>query len=137
LKRPDLLGDSRFSSNPERVEHRTELHEELAATFREESSEHWLETLSEHGVPVTPIQPIDQVVNHEQVAAIGAIAEVPHPRLPQFRLINTPVQVDGDYYPIRRVPPSVGEHTEEIRARRWAGPHADQRGRETPPGTRG
>lgn len=130
VKRTDLLVDPRFVSNPERVEHRQELHQELAAALGEESSEHWLETLSEHGVPVTPIQPIDEVVHHEQVAAIGAIADVPHPHLPQFRVINMPVQVDGAYYPIRLVPPTVGEHSEEIRAEGWAG-------REKPPGTRG
>lgn len=116
LKRPDLLEDPRFGSNPERVEHRQELHEELAAALRQESSEHWLGTLSEHGVPVTPIQSIEQVVHHEQVAAIGAIAQPAHPSLEQFRVINTPVQIDGVYYPVRLVPPELGEHSEEIRA---------------------
>jgi crotonobetainyl-CoA:carnitine CoA-transferase CaiB-like acyl-CoA transferase len=131
VKRPELLEDARFRSNPERVEHRRELYEELAAALQQESSGHWLEVLSEHGVPVTPIQSIEEVVNHEQVAAIGAIAELPHPQLERFRVINTPIQIDGAYYPVRRVPPAVGEHSEEIRAE--ASP---RRARGRQPGTR-
>jgi crotonobetainyl-CoA:carnitine CoA-transferase CaiB-like acyl-CoA transferase len=131
VKRPDLLEDARFGSNPERVEHRRELHEELAGALQRESSGHWLEVLSEHGVPVTPIQSIEEVVSHEQVAAIGAIADLPHPHLERFRVINTPIQIDGAYYPVRRVPPAVGEHSEEIRAE-----VSPRQARGRPPGTR-
>jgi crotonobetainyl-CoA:carnitine CoA-transferase CaiB-like acyl-CoA transferase len=131
VKRPDLLEDARFGSNPERVEHRRELHEELAAALQHESSGHWLEVLSEHGVPVTPIQSIEEVVNHEQVAAIGAIAELEHPHLEGFRTINTPIQIDGAYYPVRRMPPAIGEHNEEIRAE-----VSPRRARGRPPGLR-
>jgi crotonobetainyl-CoA:carnitine CoA-transferase CaiB-like acyl-CoA transferase len=131
LRRDDLAEDPRFRANPDRVEHRHELHEELAATFLRQPKSRWLEALAAHGVPVTEVQSIDEVVGHEQVAAVGAIAEVPHPRLERFRVINTPVQVDGERYPVRLVPPAVGEHSQEVRAEILA-----RRAREQPAGTR-
>ncbi|MBO0693578.1 MAG: CoA transferase, partial [Acidimicrobiaceae bacterium] len=99
---------------PERVTHRDELAEELSSTLRTGPSAHWLETLTEAGVPVTPIQTIDQVASHEQVRAIAAFQAVPHPEIDDLRLINTPIRVDGNHYPIRRPPPRLGEGGDEV-----------------------
>jgi crotonobetainyl-CoA:carnitine CoA-transferase CaiB-like acyl-CoA transferase len=116
LGREDLLDDPRFAENPDRVAHRDELTEELSATLRTRGRDHWLGVLERVGVPATPIQTIDQVVAHEQVRAIDGFAEVAHARIDDFRLVNLPLQVDGEYPPVRRVPPQLGEHTAEILA---------------------
>jgi crotonobetainyl-CoA:carnitine CoA-transferase CaiB-like acyl-CoA transferase len=115
IDRLDLLDDPRFTLNSDRVEHREALHAALSRTLETRDSGHWTEVLSDHGVPVTLIQTIDQVAEHEQVAAIGAIASVPHPRIANFRLVNTPIQVDGEHYAIRRVPPRLDGDADEIR----------------------
>lgn len=114
IDREDLTLDPRFTLNPDRVAHREELFEELAATLRTRDSATWLAKLTEAGVPTTPIQTIDQVVEHEQVQAIGAFPRVPHPRIDDFRVVNLPIQIDGAYAAVRRVPPLLGEHSEEV-----------------------
>jgi formyl-CoA transferase/CoA:oxalate CoA-transferase len=114
IDREDLTLDPRFTLNPDRVAHREELFEELAATLRTRDSATWLAKLTEAGVPTTPIQTIDQVVKHEQVQAIGAFPRVPHPRIDDFRVVNLPIQIDGAYAAVRRVPPLLGEHSEEV-----------------------
>ncbi|MQA03401.1 MAG: CoA transferase [Streptosporangiales bacterium] len=114
IGREDLLDDPRFAQNPDRVTHRDELAEELSATLREVPSREWLVRLEEVGVPSTPIQTIDEVVVHDQVQAIGGFADVPHPRIDDFRVINLPIQIDGAYPSTRLVPPELGEHTAEI-----------------------
>ncbi|GII24736.1 CaiB/BaiF CoA transferase family protein [Planosporangium mesophilum] len=116
IDRPDLLDDPRFTLNPDRVAHRDELFEELAGTLRHKESEHWLDVLDAAGVPTTPIQTLDAVVAHEQVQAIGGFASVEHPRIDDFRVVNLPIQADGAYPPVRRVPPALGEHTDEVLA---------------------
>ena len=114
IGREELSRDDRFLLNPDRVAHREELFEELASTLRTADGATWVEKLTAAGVPTTPIQTIDQVVADEQVAAIGALPEVPHPRIPDFRVVTMPIQVDGEYAPVRRVPPLLGEHNDEV-----------------------
>ncbi|MQA87018.1 MAG: CoA transferase [Streptosporangiales bacterium] len=116
VERPDLLDDPRFAQNPDRVAHRDVLAEELARTLRTAKSAHWLAALEKVGVPASPIQALDEVVAHDQVRAIEGFAEVPHPRIENFRVINLPMQSDGAYPPIRLVPPRLGEHTAEVLA---------------------
>ena len=114
LERPDLAADERFATNPDRVTHRRELEEELSRTFRTRGSAAWAEELARAGIPASPVQTLDQVAADEQVAALGGFVDVEHPRIEDFRLVNMPVRYDGAYPPVRRVPPLLGEHTEEI-----------------------
>ncbi len=126
IGREDLTRDPRFLLNPDRVAHREELFEELAATLRGESSQIWVDRLDEAGVPTTPIQSIPQVVADEQVEAIGALPEVPHPRIADFRVVNLPMQIDGEYAAVRRVPPLLGEHNDEVLGSRVPTPGSEE-----------
>jgi hydroxymethylglutaryl-CoA lyase len=126
IGRRDLLAEARYATNPERVKHRRELAADLSVTFATKSCAQWVALLTSAGVPATPIATMPEVAAHPQVAAIGAFQPVAHPDLEDFRLINTPVQVDGSYYPIRLAPPRLGEGGDsvlaELAARRPAGP---------------
>ncbi|MFI5612737.1 CaiB/BaiF CoA transferase family protein [Amycolatopsis sp. NPDC051903] len=114
INRRDLLDDPRFTGNPDRVANRVALSEELSRTFRARESRHWIETLTEAAVPVTPIQTLDEVAAHEHVRALGAFREVAHPGIEGYRSVATPIRVDGEYYPVRRVPPAPGEANAEL-----------------------
>jgi crotonobetainyl-CoA:carnitine CoA-transferase CaiB-like acyl-CoA transferase len=114
IGREELTRDERFLLNPDRVAHREELFEELARTLRKSDGATWVKKLTAAGVPTTPIQTIDQVVADEQVAAIGALPVVPHPRIDDYRIVTMPIQIDGEYAPVRRVPPLLGEHNDEV-----------------------
>lgn len=114
INRDELAGDPRFTDNPSRVRHRDELAAELSATFRSRPTGEWQKILDGAGVPATPIQTLDQVVSHPQVQATGELAQVSHPRIGDFTVINTPILQDGAYPGVRHVPPLVGEHSAEI-----------------------
>ncbi|MCW2839312.1 MAG: hypothetical protein JWR55_795 [Aeromicrobium sp.] len=114
IGREELTRDPRFLLNPDRVAHREELFEELAATTRTGSGQSWVDLLNDAGVPTTLIQTLDQVVANEQVAAIGALPHVAHPRIDNFRIVNLPIQIDGEYAAVRHVPPLLGEHNDEV-----------------------
>lgn len=114
LERDDLAADPRFTGNPDRVRHRDELAAELSATFAAKPTGEWQKILDAAGVPITAIQTLDQVAAHPQVRATGALAPVPHPRIDDFTVVSTPLQRDGAYPGVRRVPPLLGEHSAEI-----------------------
>jgi crotonobetainyl-CoA:carnitine CoA-transferase CaiB-like acyl-CoA transferase len=114
IDREELIEDPRFVHNPERVENREILFEELEKTLRTKSSEIWIYRLSEAGVPVTPVHTLDQVVHHEQVLAINGFAKLSHPTITDFKLINTPFINNSSYPGIQKLPPLLGEHSKEI-----------------------
>ena len=83
-----------------------------------------LSKLEEAGVPAAPVQDIAQVVSDEQTAALGLLQSVPHPAIPDLRLVGLPLTFDGDRIEYRSPPPALGEHSLEIL--REAGYGADE-----------
>ncbi|MCI2417874.1 CoA transferase [Saccharopolyspora sp. K220] len=114
IGRDELSFDARFVDNPSRVANREELVETLSETLRKRTSAEWQEILGETGVPITAIRTLDEVVEDEQVQAVGILARAEHPRIPDFTVINTPICRDGEYLGTPSAPPQLGEHTEEI-----------------------
>jgi crotonobetainyl-CoA:carnitine CoA-transferase CaiB-like acyl-CoA transferase len=76
---------------------------------------HWQAVLADAGVPVAPVNRLDQVFADEHVRAVGLVEQVAHPTgpLPQVR---APVAMSATPPVITRPPPLLGEHTEEVLA---------------------
>lgn len=114
ISRPDFIEDPRFKTNTDRVKHRAECVEALSAIFRAKSTSHWVEVVTAAGVPCGPINRVSQVVNDPQVLARNMIANVPHPKVPDLRVPNSPMKLTATPPGIRRPPPLLGEHNEEV-----------------------
>ncbi len=110
----DLAADPRFATNPDRVRHRDELIPILEARIREKPLAHWLRILREADVSGGPINTLDRVFADPQVRHLGLVQEVPHPTAGTVPLVRSPFRFSETPVPIRRHPPLLGEHTEEI-----------------------
>jgi formyl-CoA transferase/CoA:oxalate CoA-transferase len=114
IERPDLAADPRFDSNPKRVERREELVPILEAVFPARPTADWLERLQREGVPVAPINSVDQVVADPQVLLRQMVVDLDHPKLGSLRTLGTPIKVAGEP-PFRPLPPpGLGEHTDTV-----------------------
>ena len=109
----DLLEDPRFTTNPLRVEHRDELLPLVADAMAARTSVEWVEVLDAAGVPVGPIQTVDEVVTDPQVLARGMIGEVKHPTAGTVRTIGCPVRLTATPPQVRTAPPLLGQHTDD------------------------
>jgi crotonobetainyl-CoA:carnitine CoA-transferase CaiB-like acyl-CoA transferase len=109
-----LPSDPRFRTNADRVAHRDELHEILEARFRTESAAHWEETLLAHGVPCSRVRTLADVAADPQVAALGLLPPIPHPQIPDFKMVDLPLSIDGQRAAAQVAPPAVGQHTDEV-----------------------
>jgi len=114
LELPSLPADPRFRTNADRVSHRDELHEILEARFRTEGAAHWEEVLLAHGVPCSRVRTLADVATDPQVAALGLLAPVAHPEIPNFSMVDFPVAIDGQRAAAHVAPPAVGQHTDEV-----------------------
>jgi crotonobetainyl-CoA:carnitine CoA-transferase CaiB-like acyl-CoA transferase len=111
---PEVARDPRFAGNPNRVRNRKALFDLLAEVTRRETAGRLLPRLRAAGVTAAPIQTIDRVAVDPQTQASGMLAPISHPRIPDFRVVTLPIQWDGERPSVRRVPPKLGEHTDEI-----------------------
>jgi crotonobetainyl-CoA:carnitine CoA-transferase CaiB-like acyl-CoA transferase len=114
LAAPDLARDPRFLDNPGRVRNRAALAEAITARTRQSKSGELAETLRAGGVPCAPILTIDAVLGEPQTRESGVLLQAPHPRLGHYTSIGLPVQWNGRRPEVRRVPPRLGEHSEDV-----------------------
>lgn len=113
----DLVGREElleYPTNDDRVEHRETVVGIIQEEFAKRPTDYWLETLTERGFPNGPLNDVADVVAHEQTAARNLAVEYDDPDEGRLRLPGHPVHFP-DYEPdVRRPPPSLGEHTEEV-----------------------
>ncbi|MGG1677359.1 CaiB/BaiF CoA transferase family protein [Neobacillus sp. NRS-1170] len=110
----DLLEDSRFAANEDRVSHRSILIPIISERLSQLNSEEIFAAMDAAGVPCGPIHTIDQVVNHPQVKAREMIIEVEHPNVHNLKMPGFPVKLSETPASLKKHPPLLGEHTEEV-----------------------
>jgi crotonobetainyl-CoA:carnitine CoA-transferase CaiB-like acyl-CoA transferase len=113
IERPDLASDQRFADFAGRNEHRDELVPELRAAFLSRSTDEWLATLGEAGVPSARVNDVADALADPQVEARDGLVEIEHPRLGTVRQVATPLRVGEEEKPVRRAP-LRGEDTERV-----------------------
>lgn len=114
IERPDLRGDPRFASVSKRAQNQDALLVILEEIFATRSSEGWLSAFRAGGVPCAPINDYAAALNDPQVEAMGWVTDLDLPSGVSTRTFGNPVLFNGRALPIRRAPPSLGEHTDEV-----------------------
>jgi crotonobetainyl-CoA:carnitine CoA-transferase CaiB-like acyl-CoA transferase len=110
-----LAGDPRFVSNTDRVARRDELHNLLEAETERYRTGELIQLLRDVEVPASRINSIDEVFADEQVNALGMLPSVPSGfRIPEMKLVDIPLSIDGKKSNKRLMPPRLGEHTEGV-----------------------
>lgn len=74
----------------------------------------WESRLSKAGVPVGPVQSIDQALNHAQVNAVGMVIDNLDDRAGVDRAIGCPIHFNDESPTRRGRAPLVGEHTGDV-----------------------
>jgi crotonobetainyl-CoA:carnitine CoA-transferase CaiB-like acyl-CoA transferase len=119
-----MVDDPRYITNTDRVEHRAECVGDLNAVFATNTTRHWVDLIVAAGVPCGPINTVSEVVSNPQVLARNMIATVDHPKVPELKFPGSPLKLSNSPASIRRVPPMLGQHNEEVLGE--AGYSADQ-----------
>jgi crotonobetainyl-CoA:carnitine CoA-transferase CaiB-like acyl-CoA transferase len=110
----EMATDPRFAKNVDRVKHRAELETILERTIGDLPREPLLKALEEAGVPATPVNTVDQVMEDPQTAARGMIDRVVHPVLGEIPVVSTPVKFSVMGAGVRTAAPLRGQHTDAV-----------------------
>jgi len=112
--RPEWARDSRFARNPDRVTNREALDDLIAQAMKREPSATWIEKLRAAGVPCGPINSVADALNDPHTLARGMVRTVKHPKVGDLRMVGIPFRLSATPEAIRRAPPLLGQHTEEV-----------------------
>lgn len=113
----DMLGREeirQYQTNDQRLEHKEEVTQVIQEEFEKQTTEHWQETLTEHGFPCGPLNDIGDVVEHEQVKARDLIEDFDDPDWGTCKLPGFPLRFPDYDTTIDTPAPTLGEHTDEV-----------------------
>jgi crotonobetainyl-CoA:carnitine CoA-transferase CaiB-like acyl-CoA transferase len=116
IGREDLIEEEAFRDNERRAANRAALNASLNREFSKASTAHWVEVLNRAGVPCGPIYRMDQVFADPQVRHLQAAADVEHPKLGRFQVVNQAIRLSRTPATVAAATPELGEHTDEILA---------------------
>lgn len=110
----ELTEDSRFATNAGRITHLTELVERIEDRTTTRPTAEIVALLDEAQVPCGPIYTVPEVFADPQVQHLELHQRVPHPTLGVVDQTGFPWRFSRTPAMIRRHPPLLGEHTEEV-----------------------
>lgn len=110
----EWANDPRFESNPKRVENRDVLLPLVHELFAQKTCDEWMDLLVGAAIPCGPVNNMEHLFADPQVQHRDMIAEVPHPTIGTLRLTGIPIKCSETPGTIRRHPPLLGEHTDEV-----------------------
>ena len=114
LERPDLLQKVEYQTIAGRLGQREQLIQELENSFALKSADEWIDLLLEHGIPAGPILDYPQAFESEHGRHRQMRIEIDHPLEGKVPNIGFAVKMQGTPQEVRRHPPLLGEHTQEI-----------------------
>lgn len=111
---PELAEQPEFRTQQLRARNQKPLAERLEAVFRTRPAGYWLEEMERRGVPASPISDFAQVMRDPQVLHLRLVRDLELPNGVKTRTTAFPLTIAGFAFEIRRPPPLLGEHTEEV-----------------------
>lgn len=110
------IGKEEFANMPreERWQRRDELVAILKKTLLAKTRDEWVKILTKADVPCAPVLSLEEVVADKHLLQRGVFPEVENARGDKVKQVAFPAKFSETQPQIRRLPPALGEHTQEI-----------------------
>ena len=114
LEREDLIEDERSMDPFQRRDNEEWLRGELAAAFKAQPRDAWIERLVAGKVPCGPVYDYQQVAEDEHFWLNGYLQEAPHQNFEQHHVVGIPVSFSETATKVQSAAPELGQNTEEV-----------------------
>jgi crotonobetainyl-CoA:carnitine CoA-transferase CaiB-like acyl-CoA transferase len=114
LEAPELAEDERFKENSGRMAHLAELSEALEEHMVSRTTDEWLATFEEAGLPAGPVLDIAEMHRDPQAIAREMVVEADHARLGPVKTIGLPIKFSDTPGGVATGAPLYGQHTREV-----------------------
>ncbi len=112
--RPDLARDPRLADAQSRSRHVAELYALIAECVRTDTTANWLTRLKAADIPCGPVNPLAELPDDEQLAAVDFFPVVDHPSEGHIRTVRPPVRFGSADCALRQPAPRLGEHSRAV-----------------------
>jgi len=110
---PELKKDPRFEKRDARKRNRKALTPLLETKLKENTTDHWVDTLNERGVPSGAILSLEAALKQAQIQHRETIRAVRDDDLGELKLFNLTAKFEKSPGDVVSPPPRLGAHTEE------------------------
>ena len=111
---PELPQNPAYAHNADRVANRITLHGLLEDRFKERDAAEWEVLLVTETIPCSRVRNVADFVNDPQLDALGMLVDLPHPDIPDLRVVDIPLTLNGERATHRLPPPRLGEQTASV-----------------------
>ena len=112
----DLSADPRYESLERQKAHRSELQAVFREAFAGGATAHWVERLESVDILCAPVRSLEEALADPQTAHNRMIVESEPTAAGPVRLVGSPIEMSAAPFAIRRPPPRLGEHRDEVLA---------------------
>ena len=116
LEIDDLSQDARFADLQAQFRHKAELHAIFRERFASNTREYWLARLEAQDLLSAPVRDMREALVDPQTLHNEMILEGGAPSQRPLKFIASPIRMSAAKAGLRRPPPLLGEHTEEVLA---------------------
>ena len=106
--------DDRFKRNRDRVENRGACDGMISDLFQTNTTNFWLEKLQTAEVSCAPINTVEQALTATHTIARELVTTTKHTTEGEIKIPGIPFRFSHNPATIRKPPPSLGEHTDEV-----------------------
>lgn len=114
----ELIGSAEvaplMADNEAKMSNRDQLHTIIENRLILQPTEYWIEKFRSVGIWCAKVNSYEDLPNDPQIIHNGIIKEIDHPVAGKFKAIGTPIEFSETPPTIRRTPPALGEHNDEI-----------------------
>ncbi len=112
----DLSADARYATHDAQVAHREELQQRWRQEFARRTTKQVVDALETVDILCAPVKDIEAALNDPQVAHNQMVVDMRDPEVGAIRTVGIPVKLEGTPGSVRRTPPRLGQHTNEVLA---------------------
>ncbi len=114
LGHPEWADDPRFKQNRARVENRVAIDGLIESALKKDTADNWVAKLKVAGVPCGKINTVAAALADEHTAARNMVETVEHPTIGALKMLGIPFKFSDTECSVRRAPPTLGQHTDEV-----------------------
>ena len=112
----DLSADARYATLEQQKAHRPKLQAIFRDRFARNTTAHWLERLGEVDILCAPVKTLKDALDDPQTACNRMIVDLDPTAGGPVRLVGSPIDMSAAPFAVRRAPPALGEHNDEVLA---------------------
>ncbi|PVV01397.1 hypothetical protein BB560_004183 [Smittium megazygosporum] len=110
----ELVSDPRFKTNTLRVKNRKEMDKIIQDKISIMTREEVLQLFEGKGIPIAPVNNMEQTFSHPQVIAQKMVSLIKHPAIGDIKLVGPAVEYSETPLSIYSPPPMLGQHTKSV-----------------------